>query len=310
VDGTDRSEAAPWPFGDYPPGGIERLSPHVTAFYSRTYPLSNAAIVQGTDQTLLFDAAMLAHARQLRTRLAELGGAPLHHLLLSHVHNDHAHGAMHFSPPARVWAHPWTQERLRHWSERDLAPFVEEAAAVMPELVDEYREVSIVVPDETIAEPREFDLGGGVRVSVQVAPTAHTPGDLWALVEPDGIALCGDLWFNDCEPYIGHGSANGSLEALARIRETRAASALPGHGRAARLPEAGADAMERYCRWVLDAVTDGLEQGLGGLDLKGHVRAAFDLQADRSDGIGFSWTGPDFLEDNVEAVEQELRTPS
>jgi cyclase len=303
-----------WPFGPYPPGGLRRLGPHVVAYHGDAYPVANSAIVRGSESTLVFDANLLRFARALRAAVDDGDGPPLRELVLSHTHNDHAHGAMHFSPPARTWTSPYTRDRLVYWAGRDLAPFIEalvEEERTLgvsdPSAEAEYREVRIVIPDRAVdATGETIELGGGVRVRLHLEATAHTPGDLWAFVEPDGIALCGDLWFNGCEPYIASGSLAGSLNALGHLRESGARTWLPGHGTPGSVRGPDEDAMERYCRWVGDTVGTGLARGLRGVDLRTEVRRAWSTRPEERLPIRFAMEIPGFLEDNVEMVEEEL----
>jgi glyoxylase-like metal-dependent hydrolase (beta-lactamase superfamily II) len=122
---TDQS----WPFGPYPPGGLCWLGPHVVAYHGDAYPFANSAIVRGSEATLIFDANLLRFARTLRAAVDQGEGPPLQELVLSHPHNDHTHGAMHFSPPARTWASQYTRDRLAYWAGRDLTPFIEQLLA-------------------------------------------------------------------------------------------------------------------------------------------------------------------------------------
>ena len=309
------SAVAPgWPFGPYPPGGLQRLGPHVVAYHGDAYPAANSAIVRGADATLVFDANTLRFARAVRAAVDHSEGPPLRELVLSHSHGDHAHGAMHFSPPTRTWASHSARDGLARWAGRDLTPFAEEMVAEQhalglkePSTEAEYREVRIVVPDRVVdAGGATIELGGGVRVQLRLEATAQTLGDLWAFVEPDRIALCGDLWFNDCEPYIASGSLAGSLNALGHLRESGARTWLPGHGPAGRMGGPGEDSQERYCRWVGHAVQAGLARGLRGADLRTEVRRAWNAQREGPLPIRFALEIPGFLEDNVEMVEEEL----
>jgi hypothetical protein len=72
------------------------------------------------------------------------------------------------------------------------------------------------------------------------------------------------------------------------------------------MPGPGEDAMERYCRWVGDAVQDGLDRGLRGADLRTEVRRAWSTQREGPLPIRFAMEIPGFLEDNVEMIEAEL----
>jgi len=289
-----------WPFGHYPPGGIEQLGPNVTAYYADAMPLSNSAIVRGTEFSLVFDANILRFARSLRAA-AYAEGPPVAFLVLSHVHDDHSLGAMHFAPPARVLARAYTRERLVGWAERGIDPA--EYADLYEGAEGDARSIRVVVPDAVIEEDREVDLGGGVVVHLQPFDgAAHTQGDLWAYVEPDGVVLCGDLWFEGCEPYLESGSIRGAIAAIERLADAAATICLPGHGRAARLGSAREDPVVRYCEWLLEETATGLGRGLRGGELQAAVRVA--READAS--VRFGLEIPGFLEANVERAEREL----
>ncbi len=285
-------------------GALQELGPHVTAYATEAYPLVNAAIVRGADATLVFDSAVLRYARQLR-QATDTSGSPLAHLVLSHGHYDHAHGAMYFAPPARVWARRFTRDRLAHWSRRDLSPFGQELTSTNPELARTYDQVRLVVPDEVVERETAIELGGDIRVVLYPEGTAHTSGDLWAMVEPDAVVLCGDLWFNGYEPYLGSGSAAGSLAVLRHMRAAQARIYLPGHGPAGSIAPDGDDMMSRYCLWVAEHTADGLARGLRGESLRVAVRAEYLAQRDAEEGIRFALEFPGFLEDGVEATEKE-----
>jgi glyoxylase-like metal-dependent hydrolase (beta-lactamase superfamily II) len=291
--------AASWPFGDYPSQGLQALSPHVTAFFCSGFPLSNAAIVSGAEATLVFDTANLSYAVGLRAAVPER--PPLRDVVISHVHGDHAHGAMRFEP-ARFWARSFTRERLAFWAGHDLTPYGEEYERHVPGALEEYERIRIVVPDTVLDEPTQLDLGGGVAVRLIPEPTAHTPGDLWALVEPDGVALCGDLWWNGAEPNLSQGSIEGSLAALARLREAGAGVYLPGHGPAGALESR--DMMERYCTWLRASIDGHMAAGLSGDALAAAVREEFEEQKVSSDDpITFALESEDGLEGNVAQAE-------
>jgi glyoxylase-like metal-dependent hydrolase (beta-lactamase superfamily II) len=294
-----------WPFGVLPPNGLERLGPHTTAYYATGYPYSNSAIVAGKNGALVFDANIFHYAGELKAALDRDRPSAPAHLVLSHAHADHADGTMYFSPPAQTLASDFTRRRLAWWVGHDQASRNAEYVDHYPAATTWYRNFRMVVPERSITRAETIDLGGGVRVQLYPEPVAHTPGDVWALVEPDGVVLCGDLWFNECEPYLGSGSIEGSLEALAHLRATGARTYLPGHGRAASIEPN--DLMERYCRWLSQRVAAGLEGGFAGAELRRMVRAEFDALSATPSGMPFAigWKGA--LEDGVEAAEMAAR---
>lgn len=289
-----------WPFGEYPPGGLERIGPHVTAYYADGLHVSNSAIVRGAEATLVFDANILRCARTLREAAGE---PPPAYLVLSHVHNDHTFGSAHFSPPAQVLAREYTRSKLASRVDDDPVERAAEYAWMYPGAEEEARVVPIVVPDRTLEEESSLDLGG-VMVRLVPEAVAHTKGDLWAFVEPDGVALCGDLWFTGCEPYLGSGSVEGAVAAIDRLRDANANVYLPGHGRAGTVAPQGSEPVQRFCAWLLDETAAGIGRGLDGNELRSAVRAAYgSVQED----VGFSFSIPGFLEAGVEAAARDVR---
>lgn len=291
-----------WPFGRYPTDGLVPLGSHVIAFHAEAFPLSNSAIVRGTDATLVFDANCFEGARALRAA-ADAHGPPVGHLVLSHGHDDHWMGAELFAPPATVHARASARERLRRTVSEGRVPGAQYRRndASGPE-----EPVRVVLPDALVEAGATIELGGEVVVHLRAVPPAHTDGDLWALVEPDHVALCGDLWYVDCEPFVGSGSVRGLLNALGSIREADAAVHLPGHGPTATLAPAGTDPASRYLAWVLETTGEEIGRGAGGHALGRRVRERFEDQRSRPGGIDVPYRLPGFLETTVAAAERDL----
>jgi glyoxylase-like metal-dependent hydrolase (beta-lactamase superfamily II) len=289
-----------WPFGPYPAGGFRPLGPHVTAFHGATWPYSNSAVVRGRDGLLVFDANLPWVAPLLRDALDEDGGAPpLTHLVLSHAHGDHAHGASWFAPPARAWARAFARDRLAAYSDADRDEEVDFYSGVFAGAAEAYRDLRIVIPEEIVEAERVIDLGS-VTVRLVPEPVAHTAGDLWAVVEPDGIVLAGDLWCNDIEGYLGDGSVAGEVAAIGHLRDAGGVC-LPGHGPPGAItPD---DPFQRYAEWILDRTAAGMAAGLSGEELQRDVRTAYDGGAAETFAF-LVRLHPGFLADAVESVEQ------
>lgn len=292
-----------WPFGTYPPGGLRQLGPHVTAFHGAGWPYPNSAVIRGRDGLLVFDANLPWIAPVLRAALDEDTSAPpLTHLVLSHAHGDHAHGASWFAPPARAWARAFTRDQLAAYSDEDREEEVDFYADVFAGAADAYRDLRIVVPEEIVEAERTIDLGG-VAVRLVPEPLAHTAGDLWAVVEPDGIVLAGDLWCNEVEGYLGDGSVAGEVAAIGHLRDAGGVC-LPGHGPPGAITPG--DPLQRYAEWILERTAEGMGAGLSGADLQHDVRAVYDGGV--SETFGFRvYPRPGFLEAAVESVEEAAR---
>jgi glyoxylase-like metal-dependent hydrolase (beta-lactamase superfamily II) len=292
-----------WPFGPYPAGGLRQLGPHVTAFHGEGWPYPNSAIVRGRDGLLVFDANLPWIAPVLRAALNEdAASTPLTHLVLSHAHGDHAHGASLFAPPARTWSRGFTRDQLAAYSDEDRAEEIDFYSDMFAGAADAYRDLRIVVPDEIVETERVIDLGG-VTVRLVPEPVAHTAGDLWAVVEPDGIVLAGDLWCNEVEGYLGDGSVAGEVAAIGHLRDAGGVC-LPGHGPPGEIMPG--DPLQRYAEWILERTAVGMEAGLSGEDLQRDVRAEYNGGADEMFGFRV-YPRPGFLEEAVASVEEASR---
>ena len=292
-----------WPFGEYPAGGLRPLGTHVTAFHGDSWPYPNSAIVRGRDAVLVFDANLPWLAPRVRAAADAGKGPPLTHLVLSHDHGDHAHGASWLAPPARAWSRSFARDRLAAYSDEDREGEVDFYSGVFPGAAEAYRDLRIVVPEETVEAERVIDLGG-VTVRLVPEPVAHTAGDLWAVVEPDGIVLAGDLWCNGIEGYLGDGSVAGEVAAIDHLRDAGGVC-LPGHGPPGSITTD--DPLQRYARFIIERTTEGMDAGLEGEDLQRDVRAAFDAQADEPGGVTFHVRNPDFMGEAVASVEDAAR---
>jgi glyoxylase-like metal-dependent hydrolase (beta-lactamase superfamily II) len=292
-----------WPFGPYPARGLRSIGPHVTAFHGAGWPYPNSAVVRGRDGVLVFDANLPWIAPVLRDALdGDSSAPPLTHLVLSHAHGDHSHGASWFAPPARASARAFTRDQLAAYSDEDRREEADFYADAFAGAAEAYRDLRIVVPQEVVEEEQTIDLGG-VTVRLVPEPVAHTAGDLWAVVEPDGIVLAGDLWCNEVEGYLGDGSVAGEVAAIGHLRDAGGVC-LPGHGPSGVI--APDDPLQRYARWILARTAEGMEAGLSGEDLQRDVRADYDGGVGATFGFR-AYPRPGFLEEAVESVEAAAR---
>jgi len=267
--------------------------------------MANSAIVRGTEASLVFDPNCFRFGRALRAAFEAGGGPPAREVVYSHAHDDHTMGAELFSPPARVHARRAARHRLERGVSEGLVPGSQYEVGY-PGAADEGRGVRVVLPDVLVDVPASLDLGE-VLVCLRPVGPAHTNGDLWVFVEPDGVALCGDLWYAQCEPYVGSGSVRGLLEAIGQIREAKARVHVPGHGPVGRIGPPGTDPVERYLRWLLEEASRAIDDGLSGERLRARVRARFEEQRQRPGAIDFLVRLPGFLEVTAAAAERDIR---
>ncbi|WP_158839540.1 MBL fold metallo-hydrolase [Saccharothrix deserti] len=209
--------------------------------------LNNAGWVVGDERALLVDTlATEDRSRRLLDAVrADSGTLPLT-AVLTHAHGDHANGArlvveqggtVHATPPTVATVHdgPHTFPMAFECSTwGDITP---------PRITD------------TITGPVELDLGG-VRVDLlPVDGTAHTDGDLVALVREDGVLFAGDLVFAGTTPLAVSGSITGWLAALDWLADIEHTHLVPGHGLVLPAHSQEVDDMRAYLEWLLDTAS-------------------------------------------------------
>ena len=182
-----------------------------------------AVMTGGRDGKVLVDAGIAVSRPQLAAALAELGPAPVTHLINSHWHFDHASGnewLCELGP--RIIAHENARrhlaatQRVEGW-DFDFAPLP--AAAL---------------PTEVFAAERTLALNGTTLALAYYGP-AHTDSDISVRFAGPDILHTGDTYWNGVYPFIDY-STGGSIDGAIRAAEanlaatTDATIVVPGHG--------------------------------------------------------------------------------
>lgn len=218
---------------------------------------ANCTGIAGRDAVLLVDPLVApAHARLVEDAVRAWTDRPVHFVVLTHHHTDHALGAGWFAAGgATVVAH----RACRAAMEREHPELVRSRRKV-PALAELFRDADPYSPSLVLdGDEWEVDLGG-TRVEVRHPGPGHTPGDLVVWLEDESLTVCGDL------VSVGYhvNYEDASLDRLERgleellARETR--TYVPGHG-ALGGPEI-VKAQHDYHRTVADAAAGGtVEEG-------------------------------------------------
>ena len=230
---------------EYPPVTVDvkatRVSEHV--YYVQGNPgtatefegfISNAAFVVTDAGVVVFDTlGSPSLAWELRQRIREVTDQPVVKVIVSHYHADHIYGLQVFKDegaeviaPAGALAYldaPNAAERLE-----------ERRLSLQPWVNDDTR---LVHPDVIVAKDRDLEVGG-VSFHLSYLGAAHSDGDMSAYVEPDHVLLSGDIIFEGRVPFVGDADTKRWLAALEAMQTDQLAALIPGHGPAAREPNA------------------------------------------------------------------------
>ena len=218
--------------------------------------IANIGFVVGDDAVAMIDSggsvpdgeAALAAIRQVTDK-------PVAFLIDTHMHPDHVFGNQVFAAAgATILGHRRLPAALAARAE-----FYKQsmAAQIGQDLAGE---VSITLPDETVADERRIDLGGRTLV-VKAWETAHTDNDLTVYDETTKTLFAGDLVFMEHCPVLD-GSLKGWLAQIPVLMAIPAKRVVPGHGPVS-APWPGAIEPERRYLEVLaadirKAIADGI----------------------------------------------------
>ena len=148
---------------------------------------------------------------------------PVCYVINTHMHPDHVFGNSAFKRPGTTFV------AAEHYSE-GLAARARTYLDRMRSVLDLPASIDwIVMPDETVEETLELDLGNR-KIRLHAWPTSHTNNDLTVFDEKTGTLWLGDLLFVDRVPALD-GSITGWLGSVERLHDrTDVRYAVPGHG--------------------------------------------------------------------------------
>lgn len=231
-----------------PWGRLERVADGVWALVSTPLDgdrttLCNGGIVAGSAGVMVVEAfGSDAGARWMAEQARSLTGRSATHLVVTHYHADHTGGIRGAFETAdvKLLATAVTRDQTRDRNQNPPTDLLGGA-----QLLDESR-------------PTEIDLGGR---SVRVVPRrGHTASDVSLEISDPSVAYCGDLVWNGMFPNYVDAAPSRLSESVRQLRETGAATYVPGHGSLA-----GAADLDRYVTLLDDveaAARRAVERGL------------------------------------------------
>jgi len=219
---------------------------------------SNAMVVVNENDVVLVDSHITPDAaRELIQSVKTLTDKPIHYLVNTHFHHDHAHGNQVFPEGVAIIGHEYTRERLLGDVLTD-STFVTIASA-------QYEKTQIAILEKQVAEAegdqktslesqlttlkrhtaalselaptppnttlkRKLTLYRGEReIQMHHLGRGHTGGDVIVFLPAEKVVFTGDL-LPATAPYLGDSWPEEFIETLEKLRSLDFDTILPGHG--------------------------------------------------------------------------------
>lgn len=216
--------------------------------------IANLGFVEGRDSIAVIDAgASRVQGQALFAAIRAVSSKPISHLILTHMHPDHALGAGVFREAgAVIVGHARLADALRSRGPvylDNLSRLYGPAAMIG---------TGIALPDVAVAGRMDIDLGGRVLTLTAAGP-AHSDNDLTVLDRATGTLFTGDLVFRDLTPIV-EGSLSGWLDWMTVAQD--AGPIVPGHGPLARNWPEAVDAQRGFLTALNHATRDAIKAEL------------------------------------------------
>ena len=213
----------------------------------------NVGVVFGEDGIVVIDTrASHVEADELRDELRTLTSLPVRWVIDTHWHWDHTFGNAGF-PEAEIWGHELCRRAMVELGDS----MKEDAAAWLPDRLEEIAEVVITPPTRVFDTFVDIDLGPRV-VEMTYHGWGHTDSDI--VVTVGEVSFMGDLLEEGAPPVFGDGFPMSWPLALASAAEIGSSIIVPGHGDT--LDRAGAAAQLEEIQAVADLAYRCLDEGL------------------------------------------------
>lgn len=216
--------------------------------------IANLGFVIGRDSIAVIDAgASRQQGQALFAAIRRISDKPISHLIVTHMHPDHAFGAEVFREAgAAIVGHARLGDALEA-----------RGPVYLDNLTDLYGPgpmigTGVVLPDIEVADRLDIDLGGRILTLTATGP-AHSDNDLTVRDSATGTLFAGDLVFRGLTPIVD-GSLPGWLDWMAAGQT--GGPIVPGHGPvAADWPQA-VGAQREFLTVLAASTREAVAQGL------------------------------------------------
>lgn len=216
--------------------------------------IANIGFIVGDDGVAVLDTGgSLGTGKRLRAAIREVTDRPIRYVINTHMHPDHVLGNAAFrEDDPEVIGHKELPQGLSSRGPTYRRKLGEVLDRTIPE-------DWIVLPDRTIENSAELDLGGRT-LRLEAHPPAHTSNDLTVYDEATETWWLSDLLFLERIPALD-GSLKGWLKVLDGLKERQAERVVPGHGPVQADWPSAAGPQQAYLETLLTGIRSAIDKG-------------------------------------------------
>ncbi|NPV85942.1 MAG: MBL fold metallo-hydrolase [Anaerolineae bacterium] len=197
----------------------ERISENVYWFQSEIYAQVTAGVVTGPQWAAIIDTlATPEETLEMRTYIEEQLNVPVHYIINTHSHADHAWGNCFF-PGATLIAHALCRKLFEEKGQSAL-----ELARQQNPI---FKQVKLVLPHLTFTQG-QLSLRIGKKNLILLPTPGHSHDSISVLVEEDRILFAGDAFLP--LPYFVDGDIDQLASSIKNIGKMGLENIVQGHG--------------------------------------------------------------------------------
>lgn len=250
---------------------------------------SNSMVVVGQEEVLVVDSHVTADAaHQMLKSIKAITDLPVHYLINTHYHFDHAHGNQAFPDNVEIIGHPYTRDKLlgdvlkgatyqvigspkvetQHLHTMEAEQLRSDRAgqgAQNTAIQRRKRHIKALkavtpTPPNITFENKLTLYRGGREIELLFLGRGHTAGDVVVFLPREKIMFTGDLLMSHAS-YLGDSYPLDWIKTLEKLKSLDVDLYLPGHGEIFR-DTSLIDTNQQFLRDFWHRVKELSEQGL------------------------------------------------
>lgn len=241
---------------------IEEVAPRTWMLY---LPIVNAVLFETDEGLVLVDTGMAAAGPAVRDLIKSVSDAPIHTIIYTHGHVDHAFGAWALTDDnPQIIAHQDLPKRFDRYVRLrgSLANYMSQPKASLPGGLGD-----LVHPTRLIASETRLEIGGEAFI---LRPHKGETDDQLYVWVPGRSAMASADYYQGFIPNAGNGNRIQRFPeewviALREMASERPALLLPGHGKALSDPvliDESLNTLANFLELIVEQTIEGLNKGM------------------------------------------------